>query len=191
MSILTSRFDHVLDRYNNCITVSEEYERLELDYAMKSINIPNEEFSNFVKTDQNEQYKLLKSIYKDYKDGKDILNDFEAYDVELHSKNTTRLSNILTHNNMEPFTDARTSRVLKYQLKNKKNKLRIYIEKEYKDGLCVLKVRLIDLFHLAIPSRHNNVPANIMLTRTYNKHRNNKVSINKIKREYNQFKEQR
>lgn len=190
MNTLTSRFDHVLDRYGSCITVNEEYEKLELDYAMKSINLEKEEFSNFVKTDQNEQYKILKSIYKDYKEGKNILDRFKAYDVELYSKNTQRLSNILSYNNMQEFNNFRTSEVLKYELKDSSNKLRVYIEKEVKDGKCTLVVRLIDLFHLAIPSRHKGISAETMRRRTYNKHKCNKTSINKIKQEYKKYEEQ-
>ena len=172
-----NRFERILDRYNNPTLKEEYYTKLEMDYAMKSIKMENEKFTNFVKTKQNEQYKLLKDIYLDYKKGKNILDRFEAYDVELHSKNTQRLANILSHNNMSPFTKARISNILKYHFKGDNKKLKLYIEKDNNN----LFVRLIDLYHLGIPSKHKGIPADTMKERLYNQHKNDKISINNIK----------
>lgn len=172
-----NRFKHVLDRYNNPTLKEEYYSTLDMDYAMKSIKIDHEKFTNFVKTDQNEQYKLLKKIYIDYKNGKNILNKFQAYDVELYSKNTQRLTNILSYNNMQNFTNLRTSNVLKYHMIENK-KLRLYMEKDKNNKLIV---RLIDLYHLAIPSAHKGISSEIMKERVYNEHKNNKININEIK----------
>lgn len=172
-----NRFKHVLNRYNNPIKRDEYFSELELDYAMKSINIEEDKFTNFVKTDQNEQYKFLKELYCEYKKGINILDKFEAYDIELYSKNTERLSNILTYNNNEKFNGIRTSNVLKYHFIGDNKKFKLYIEKQGSK----LIVRLIDLFHLAIPSGHKGIPAEIMKERLYNQHKNNKISINLIK----------
>lgn len=180
--MLANRFQHVLNRYDNPIRTIEEYSKLELDYAMKSINKEEFKFTNFVKSDQSNQYKLLKELYVDYKKGKNILDKFEAYDIEVFSRNTKRLSDILSYNNMEKFNNNRISNILKYQLKEGNNTLRIYIEKESANNNCVLKVRLIDLFHLAIPARHRGVSAEEMTNRLYNQHKCNKLSINKIKK---------
>ena len=176
-----NRFKHVLNRYDNPTLKDECYSGLEMDYAMKSINLPDEQYTNFVKTDQNQQYKLLKQIYHDYKQGKNVLNRFQAYDVELYSKNTQRLANILSYNNMKKFSKARTSTILKYHLIEDNSKFRLYIEKDKNNKLIV---RLIDLYHLAIPSSHRGISADIMKERTYNEHKHNKTNINKIKCEY-------
>lgn len=172
-----NRFKHVLYRYNTPVIKEESYLKLEMDYAMKSINIKEEKYTNFVKTYQNEQYKLLSKIYIDYKNGKNILSRFVAYDIELYSKNTKRLSNILSYNNIQNFTLVRTSNVLKYHLIGN-NKIRRYIEKNKNN---ILNVRLIDIYHLAIPSVHRGIPAEVMKERIYNKHRNNKISISNLK----------
>lgn len=181
MNILSNRFQHVLNRYDNPIRKIEEYSRLDLDYAMKSINKEELQFTNFVKSINNNQYKFLKELYIEYKKGKNILDKFVAYDVEVFSSNTKRLISILSYNNMENFNNDRISSILKYQLREEKSTLRIYIEKEEVKGECILKVKLIDLFHLAIPSRHRGVSAEEMKNRLYNQHKGNKQSISQIK----------
>lgn len=181
--LVNSRFNHVLNRYDNPTTKKEKFDGIEMDFAMKSIDLEDVQFSNFVKTKQNAQYKLLKEIYKDYKAGKNILERFEALDIEMYSKNTTRLSNILSYNTMQKFDNKRTSNVLKHHLKDEPNKMRLFIEEEIKDEKKILHVRLIDLFHLAIPSRHKGVSAEDMCRRTYNKHKNDRTSIGDIKKE--------
>lgn len=179
--MLTNRFKHVLNRYDNPTLKEEEYTNLELDFAVKSIKLDRYKFTNFVKSEQNEQYKLIKEIYIDYKKGKNILDRFKAYDVELHYKNTQRLLDILSYNNMQKFTKMRVSNILKYHMVDNNNKLRIYIERDINGCLIV---RLIDLFHLAIPSAHKGIPAEIMKERIYNQHKNNKISINLIKNKF-------
>lgn len=175
-----NRFNHIIDRYNDSKIITEYYSKLDMSFAMKSINLKEEQFTNFVKSKQSEQYKLLLNIYSDYKKGKNILDKFEAYDVELYSKNTKRLSKILSYNTMENFNDFRTSNVLKHRLTKSKNKLRLYIEEDDKKNLSV---KLIDLYHLAIPSSYKGTSADVMKNRLYNQHKNNKTSISCIKRE--------
>jgi len=142
----------------------EEYTKLEMDFAMKSINLEKHKFTNYVKTNQNKQYKLLEKIYSDYKNGK-------------------RLSDILSYNNMDNFTMTRITNTLKFHLKDN-NQIRLFIEIEKNN---ILKVRLIDLFHLAIPSEHKGMSSEVMKDKLYNQHKNNRLSINLIK---NKYKEQ-
>jgi len=131
---------------------------------MKSINLEKHKFTNYVKTNQNKQYKLLEKIYSDYKNGK-------------------RLSDILSYNNMDNFTMTRITNTLKFHLKDN-NQIRLFIEIEKNN---ILKVRLIDLFHLAIPSEHKGMSSEVMKDKLYNQHKNNRLSINLIK---NKYKEQ-
>ena len=181
MNICTDRFNHVLDRYNSKRVVTEEFSKIEMDFALKSINLEKEKFNNFAKTEKNEQYLLVKELYSKYKSGINILDEFEAYDIELYSKNTSRLAEILTYNNLEPFSCVRTSNVLKFRLSNSNNTLRIYVEKVNKNNQCILKIRLIDLYHLAIPSRYKSVSADKMKNRLYEQHKRNKINISTIK----------
>lgn len=76
---------------------------------------------------------------------------------------------------MQIFTKLRTSNILKYYLIEDNNKFRLYIEKDKNNKLIV---RLIDLYHLAIPSSHKGISVEVMKERVYNQHKNNKVNIN-------------
>ncbi len=55
-----------IDRFKNPITIKEEYKTFDFAKSLKSFNNNGLMFTNFVKTNQNENYKRLEEIYIKY-----------------------------------------------------------------------------------------------------------------------------
>ena len=154
----------------------KEFESIEMDFSMKSINIEDLHFTNFCKSMGCEQYKLLKNTYIKYKNGENILSDFEFTEIESFS-NIKRLREIIKYNLLG--TSINIYEIFKYKYNND-DRFQLFIKHNGKK----LNVVLIDLFHLGIPAKHYGKTAEEMKLETYKKKRINKVNVNIIKSEY-------
>lgn len=153
-----------------------EFGNLEMDFAMKSINLEKEEFTNKCKSLASEQYKTIKELYYRYKNGENILADFCCEDL-LPFDNINRLKEIIKYNLLGK--EIPIYEIYKFSYKEN-NKIRFYIKNDNEN----LKVVLIDLFHLALPSKRGYKTKEEMQKETYLVNKSNSININLIKKYY-------
>lgn len=179
MSIVENRFVTFkrIDRFKEDEHIEKvEFENLEMDFAMKSIKLEKQEFTNLCKSLSSQQYIMLKELYHRYKNGENILSDF-CLDELLPFNNMPRLKEIIRYNLVNQ--DFKIYEIFKFSYK-KNNKIRFFI----KNNNGKLSVVLIDLFHLALPSKYYDSEAEEMQKRVYSKNKENKININSIKQYY-------
>lgn len=179
MSIARNRFTTFkrIDRFKESERLEKvEFESFEMDFAMKSINLEEQEFINKCKSLSSQQYKTMDELYKHYKNGENILVDFECGDILPHD-NINRLKKIIDYN-----LSGKTFKIYEvYKFSYKpNNKIRFYVKNDNGN----LMVVLIDLFHLALPSKHECKTKKEMQREVYLKNKKNKININEIKKYY-------
>lgn len=179
MSIARNRFTTFkrIDRFKESERLEKvEFESFEMDFAMKSINLEEQEFTNMCKSLSSQQYTTMEDLYYRYKNGENILADFEFGNI-LPYDNINRLKNIIDFNlSGQTF---KIHEVYKFSYKQN-NKIRFYVKNDNGN----LMVVLIDLFHLALPSKHECKTKKEMQREVYLKNKKNKININEIKKYY-------
>lgn len=179
MSIARNRFTTFkrIDRFKESERLEKvEFESFEMDFAMKSINLEEQEFINKCKSLSSQQYIIMKDLYYRYKNGENILADFDGDDI-LPYDNINRLKKIIDYNlSGKTF---KIHEIYKFSYKQN-NKIRFYVKNDNGN----LMVVLIDLFHLALPSKYKSKTKKEMQREVYLKNKTNKTNINEIKKYY-------
>lgn len=122
-------------------------ETVEIDEAMKSVNLPNHMFSNFLKGHKDPMFKFTKEHYYSIKNNRyNIFEEFELKDVEFKEN--------LSKEKLVDIVNSTFDRELQfntvYRFKHRGNpKFQLYVNKENNN---FYKVIIIDLYHLVIPA---------------------------------------
>lgn len=145
----SNRFTLRTNRFKSAIFNQEEYDFIDFNGNLKSVNLEELKFTNFVNSSEKKIYKELKEICISLLTSNTIFNNsFLADEIkELKSKKIQRLYDIISKVNGRKVKPEEA--ILKF--KNKNNpELQFYIKKDGK----ILKVFLIDLYHLGIDAKH-------------------------------------
>ena len=139
----------------------------------KSVKVDNEKFTNFTSSNGTAIFAKVKEIYKNIdKYGLDYINNnFEAREMTTTSM-LNRVSNIIFINTNIKLNNRNIILSLqKFDYKYDKA-IKLYFLKEPGD---VLNLVLVDIYHLAIPSRDRNYVV------VYNRNKNNRYDIENVK----------
>lgn len=148
ISIRRNRFDK-----RNCRFENEEYACLKFKKNFKSIHDEQNKFTNFDRSYGTRTYKELRKIYKEFKDGVNILDKYFIGDELILDKvKIGRLRRIFYNISGIGFTNVDIIKnVWKYKHKTIP-RLQLYI---YKEPNKELNLILIDIFHLGIYAQKN------------------------------------
>lgn len=154
-----------------------------------SINLKTEKFTNYVKSEENTYYKILKKVLdKIYYDKYNILKEFNIDDTNYCDDSATkqRLKRIIMESNcitdIELIPKIYELIPVKY-LKDKEKRyksLRLFVSIT-DDGN--IELYLIDLYHLGINAYNFNIDG-YSLDRNYNSNKDCMLCISKIADEY-------
>lgn len=147
--LASNRFTLRINRFQDAIFNQEEYDLIDFNGNLKSVNLEKLNFTNFVNSSEKKIYKELKDICISVVTSNSMFNNcFIADEIKVSSsKKIERLYNIISEVNGIEVKSEET--ILKF--KNKNNpELQFYIKKDGK----ILKVFLIDLYHLGMDARH-------------------------------------
>lgn len=165
------------NRFNdkNCRFEDEEYICLKLKRNFRSILDDENCFTNYDKSYGTKTYIELRKIYKDFKNGVNILERYFIGDELLPNRNKIeRLGKIfykVTGQEIK-YIDI-INKVRKYKHKDIP-KLQLYIYKEPNNELNLI---LVDIFHLGIYAQKNGIYSE---RRIYLQNKNNHVDIKDI-----------
>lgn len=165
---------------NNKFKRQQKKTVLALEDNFKSFRVKDEKFTNYFETNKSIEYKILKQIYDDYKSGVNILNKYFNNPGYLHlgpgqTEKINRVFRISLNANGKIIRHVEIGNVFKLNLKDEycNDKIRFYFKKE--DGK--LNLLFIDLFHLGILTRNQN------LEKEYERYKNFNGNILDIKKD--------
>lgn len=172
ISIRKNRFNEAECRFDE-----EQYSCLKIKRNFKSIHDKDNKFTNYEKSCGTDSYAELRKIYKDFKNGVDILNKYFIGDELLSDKKKIeRLMNIFYNNTQETIKYYEiVNKVRKYKHKEIP-RIQFYIHRCNNE----LNLILVDIYHLGIPGKKNN---KYIDDRIYRKNMNNKTDIQRISHE--------
>lgn len=185
-----NQFKHAIDKITRkgCKVINTtpfHFKKFELNGNLHSNHIEKEKFTNFVRSEGNSYYIILKDIIdKLYLDNYNFFNEFQLEENNYSevSAETQRLKRIIMEvNNIKDMKDVpRINEMIPVMYLKKQNKrykgLRLFVnirENGYID------LYLIDLYHLGI-NAFNNTTSRYELDRNYNTNKDCTVCISKI-----------
>lgn len=121
---------------------------IEIESNFKSIDYPEEFFINKIGAENSPKYKILKDICKVYNNKGNIMDKFLEAEEIIPNQNTSRLLKIISKNIGENLP-----REVIYKLQKFKSKEDIEIQWYFCYGNKILKLYLIDIYHLAIVAK--------------------------------------
>lgn len=172
--VKTKRFD----RFNKPKYQKNNYKSFVFGKSLKSINLPDLFFTNYVKSENNECYKMLEGYVIQVMDGNfDFFeDDFEPLDeIKYTEPAATRLLKIL-HKGYKLKYDKKDL-IHIHKVKSKYNKKFQLFIKESRNNLTVI---LIDFFHLGIIASYqlpNGKTKKMKKEEMYNKEKYNKYDL--------------
>lgn len=191
---ITNQFKHSIDKITRrgCVIINTtpfHFEKFEFNGNLHSNHIEEEKFTNFVRSEQNTYYTILKDlVHKLYLDNYNFFNEFQLEENNYSeiSAETQRLKRIIMQvNNIKDIKDVPIiNEMIPVAYLKKKEKryqgLRLFVnirENGYID------LYLIDLYHLGI-NAYNATTGTHNLDRNYNTNRDCKQCISKIADDY-------
>ncbi len=192
----TNQFKHSIDKITRrgCKVINTtpfHFQKIEFNKNLKSIHIKEEKFTNFIKSEKNTYYNILKElIQKLYFDNYTFFNEFQLEENNYSeiSAETQRLKRIIMKaNNIKDIKNVPIiNEMIPVMYLKKKEKryqgLRLFVNIK-EDGY--IDLYLIDLYHLGI-NAYNVTTNKYNLDRNYNSNKNNDVCISKIIEELKQ-----
>ncbi len=173
----SNKFRYRTNRFKgNCTQyVEKDYSCLMMKKNFKSIHDASNKFTNYEKSQGTDNYKELRKIYREYKNGVDILDKYFEGDELLSDGipdklKLARLQNIIQLNTGENISSKDlVYNTWKYKHTSMTN-IQFYLHKKSKD----LNLILVDTHHLGIYAQKNG---KYVHEREYQKHKDNKMDI--------------
>lgn len=169
ISIRKNRFNEAECRFEE-----EQYSCLKMKKNFKSMHDKDNKFTNYEKSCGTDSYAELRKIYKDFKNGVDILNKYFIGDELLSDKKKIeRLRNIFYNNTQETINYYEiVNKVRKYKHREVP-RIQFYIHRCNNE----LNLILVDVYHLGIPGQKNG---KYIDERVYLQNMKNKIDIQRI-----------
>lgn len=153
-----------------------KYTKIDFGDSLNSINLPGLFFTNYSSSNAIKQYKIIKNNYKDNVQENDFLHEYVIDEIYSNSE-ISRLIDIINFQNNSSYVLNDIINIIK--LKNKDSKdLHIYVILNNN----IIKVLLIDLFHLGIKADLYSEKTGKLIKRAdlkelYSKHSSNNYSL--------------
>ncbi len=171
-------FSKRVNRFKNSIFIEEEYSAFDFNNNLKSDNIEELEFTNFVSSKLSKKYITLKEICKKINNNEkewDKLFVADEIAINTNSPRLDRLYNIISNVNNKKVIKSKLILKFKYIADSE---IQFYINNE--NG--ILKLYLIDLYHIGIEAT-NRKTGRTDRKGIYKARKNLKFDIKEIKNE--------
>ena len=168
-------------RHNSLLTRSRDVSRIFINDSLKSIDIADLKFINFLKSNLCQEYVLL-SRYIEFINNNDfsfLEEDFynSEFTTGVKSKND-RLKTLIFETSNTVLEDDDLINIVKYKNRTKKG-LQLFIK--YDNNCNAGRIYLIDLYHLVIPTEQRLPNGTVLKSDLKKKEIKNNIDLSTLK----------